>query len=119
VLVIEDNADAAHSLEEALAIEGHVVEVAYTGPDGIAAARRFRPEVLLCDIGLPGMDGYAVAREFGADPLLRPVYLIALTGYAQREDRERSAEAGFRAHLVKPATLDAVRRVLATVPEQE
>ncbi|HEY3354988.1 MAG TPA: ATP-binding protein [Polyangia bacterium] len=112
VLVIEDNPDAAHTLREVLEIEGHKVEIAYSGPEGLAAARHFRPEVLLCDIGLPGMDGYAVAHAFREDTRLRDVYLVALTGYAQAEDRQRATAAGFQAHLAKPSTLDAIRRVL-------
>ena len=67
VLVIEDNVDAADSLREVLLFGEHEVEVAYNGPQGIAKAREFRPDVVLCDIGLPGMDGFAVARAFRAD----------------------------------------------------
>ena len=70
MLVIEDNVDAAESLREALELGGHEVAVAYDGPEGLAKARAFEPEVVLCDIGLPGMDGYEVARALRADAAL-------------------------------------------------
>lgn len=113
VLVIEDNADAADSLREALLLSGHDVEVAYGGPAGIETARTFRPEVVLCDIGLPEMDGYEVARAMRADPDLGRVRLVALTGYAGPEDVAKAKEAGFDAHLAKPPSLDAIERALA------
>ena len=113
-LVIEDHVDAAESLALLLQLIGHETEVAFDAAQGLEAARRFRPEVVLCDIGLPGaMDGYAAARAFRADPELRGVFLVALTGYGQEEDRRKAAEAGFDAHLTKPADLDALRRLLA------
>ncbi|HEV2844398.1 MAG TPA: response regulator [Thermoanaerobaculia bacterium] len=113
-LVIEDHVDAAESLALLLQLIGHEVEVAFDAVQGLEAARRFRPEVVLCDIGLPGaMDGYAAARELRADPELRAVYLVALTGYGQEEDRRKALEAGFDSHLTKPADLDELRRLLA------
>ena len=101
----------ARSLE----LDGHVVEVAYTGREGIEKARAFQPDVVLCDIGLPGMDGYEVARAMRADPELGTVGLVALTGYAQPEDVERASEAGFDAHLAKPPSIDTLERALAEV----
>ena len=91
----------------------HTVELAYSGEDGVAKARRFRPDVILCDIGLPGMDGYEVAREARDDPALREARLIALSGYAAPQDVARALEAGFDAHLAKPPTLDAIEEALA------
>jgi CheY-like chemotaxis protein len=96
LVVIEDNVDAADSLKEVLELMGHEVTVAYDGPSGLAAARKLRPEVLLCDIGLPGMDGYEVARAFRADEALRGTLLVALTGYALPEDLQRAQEAASR-----------------------
>lgn len=113
-LVIEDHQDAAESLALLLKLGGHETEVAFDAGEGLEKARRFRPEVVLCDIGLPGaMDGYDVARALRADPELRSAFLIALTGYGQEEDRRRALEAGFDAHLTKPADLDVLRRLLA------
>ncbi len=114
VLVIEDNIDAADSLREALEFCGHRVAVAYSGPDGIARAREFRPDVVLCDIGLPGMDGYEVARAFRDDETLQGTFLVALSGYALPEDLQRAAEAGFQRHLPKPPNVDDLEELLAT-----
>jgi PAS domain S-box-containing protein len=115
VLVIDDNEDAANTLREVLQLDGHLVEVAYTGREGLEKARAFRADVVLCGIGLPGMDGYEVARTMRADPGLRGVGLVALSGYAQPEDVEMAREAGFDAHLAKPPSIDALERVLVEV----
>jgi PAS domain S-box-containing protein len=113
ILVVEDNPDAAASLREALEMGGHAVAVAYEGAEAIARARQFRPEVVLCDIGLPGMDGYAVAQALRADESLRRVLLVALSGYAQPEDVQRAREAGFDGHLAKPANPEQIEELLA------
>jgi two-component system, chemotaxis family, CheB/CheR fusion protein len=90
--------------------------VAYNGPQGIERAHELRPEVVLCDIGLPGTDGYEVARALRRDDALEGVYLVALTGYARPEDVQRASEAGFDAHLAKPPLVHRLRELLATVP---
>jgi PAS domain S-box-containing protein len=113
VLVIEDNVDAADSLRDVLRLQGHEVAVAYGGLSGIATAREFHPEIVLCDIGLPGMDGYEVARAFRADEALRGAHLVALSGYALADDLRRAAEAGFDEHLTKPASFEKLAAVLA------
>ncbi len=115
VLVIEDNVDAAESLEEALELDGHEVAVAHDGQEGLDKARVFAPDVVLCDIGLPTMDGYEVARAIRADGALHDVALVALTGYALAEDLARAAQAGFDRHLAKPPDLGTLERVLAEV----
>ncbi|MBI5491158.1 MAG: PAS domain-containing protein [Deltaproteobacteria bacterium] len=112
VLIIEDNDDAADTLREALSLSGHVVRTARDGPSGIEAAREFRPEVVLCDIGLPGMDGFEVARTFRADARLREARLVAVSGYALPEDLERSSAAGFDHHLAKPPSLAQIEDLL-------
>jgi PAS domain S-box-containing protein len=112
VLIIEDNIDAAGSLKEALELDGHEVEVAYDGPEGLTKARAFQPEVVLCDIGLPGMDGYEVARAFRADDALAGAFLVALTGYALPEDLQRAEDAGFERHLAKPPTFEKLSELL-------
>jgi PAS domain S-box-containing protein len=117
VLIVEDNIDAADSLREALEFDDHEVAVAYNGPDGLAKARQFRPEVLLCDIGLPGMDGYQVARAFRADDALKGAFLVALTGYARPEDLAQAHQAGFEHHLAKPPSLEKLEKLLADIPE--
>jgi two-component system CheB/CheR fusion protein len=118
ILVIEDNLDAAESLQLALKLEGHEVTVAYDGPQGIERARQLTPEVVLCDIGLPDMDGYAVAKALRREPGLRDTFLVALTGYALPEDQRRAADAGFDAHLTKPATVEGVEEVMARAPRR-
>ncbi|HEX2223663.1 MAG TPA: ATP-binding protein [Thermoanaerobaculia bacterium] len=102
VLVIEDNMDAAETLHDLLELFGYRVTVAHSGPEGIETARSFRPQVVLCDIGLPGMDGYAVARQLRREPAVAGARLIALTGYGRDSDRQLAEEAGFDLHLVKP-----------------
>jgi CheY-like chemotaxis protein len=99
---VDDNVDGLESLATLLELTGHVVETAADGPSALAAARVFNPDVVLMDIGLPGMNGYEVARRLRADPAFRETRLIALTGWGQDTDRERSREAGFDLHLVKP-----------------
>jgi PAS domain S-box-containing protein len=113
VLVIDDNVDIAECLREALELGGHEVEVAYTGAEGLAKARSFRAEVVLCDIGLPVMDGYQVAQAFRADEALRDVYLVAVSGYALPADVERATKAGFNHHMAKPVSIEQLEEVLA------
>lgn len=100
VLVIEDNIDAAESLKILLELRGHQVAVAHSGADGLRQACTQKPEVVLCDVGLPGsLDGYAIARVLREDPELRPTYLTAMTGYGQEEDRRQAMAAGFDVHI--------------------
>jgi len=87
--------------------------VATDGLSGITRARELKPEVVICDIGLPDVDGYEVARELRKDAALRSTRLIALSGYAQPEDRERAREAGFEAHLGKPAPLNELNELVS------
>jgi PAS domain S-box-containing protein len=118
VLIIDDNVDLAESLRELLEFENHQVEVAYSGPEGLTKAREFRPEVILCDIGLPGMDGYEVARAFRTAEAPERVFLVALTGYALPADLQRAIEAGFDRYLVKPVDLNAIKQMLAQAPSR-
>lgn len=113
ILIIEDHADLAESLRELLEIDGHEVEIARSGPEGLAKARDYRPEVVLCDIGLPGMDGYGVARAIRADASLKEAVLVAMTGYAFLQDIQRALAAGFDEHLPKPPDMAALNRVVA------
>jgi PAS domain S-box-containing protein len=115
VLVVEDNVDAANTLREVLEMSGHAVQVAHTGPEAIARAREFHPQVVLCDIGLPGMDGYEVARAFRADPALSGTHLVALSGYALPEDVQRATDAGFEVHLPKPPSVERLEATLGAL----
>ncbi|MGC4076237.1 MAG: ATP-binding protein [Rubrivivax sp.] len=105
VLIVDDNVDAAELLAEYLKDQGFDVRTVHDGLSALAAARAFRPDVALVDIGLPVMDGYEVARRLGQDLACPGLRLIAVTGYGQQQDRERSASAGFHEHLVKPVDL--------------
>jgi PAS domain S-box-containing protein len=113
VLVIEDNRDAASSLRDALELAGHEVAVAADGREGMVRARELRPDLVLCDIGLPEMDGYDVARALRSDPETAELRLVALSGYALPEDVQRAHDAGFDAHLAKPPDLARVAELLA------
>jgi len=113
VLVIEDNIDAADALRDVLELEGHAVDVAHDGAEGIWVARQQRPEIVLCDLGLPGLSGYDVARELASDEVLRGTTLVALSGYAAPDDVARARAAGFGHHLAKPVDLERLRAVLA------
>jgi signal transduction histidine kinase/ActR/RegA family two-component response regulator len=104
VLVVDDNADAATSLAMFLRICDHEVEVANDGVDAIETAERFRPEVIFLDIGMPRLDGYGACRRIRATSWGKPMVIVALTGWAQEEDRRKTREAGFDAHLVKPVS---------------
>jgi PAS domain S-box-containing protein len=118
VLIIEDNVDGAETLRDVLELCGHDVRVAFDGREGLEVARAFRPEVVLCDIGLPGMTGYEVARAIRSDERLRGTVLVALTGYSLPEDQRRATEAGFAYHVRKPPDLDELIRLLdAASPE--
>jgi CheY-like chemotaxis protein len=111
VLVVEDNPDSAELLATILEFDGHLARVAHDGPSAIVEARNFQPDVVLCDIGLPGMDGYAVAECLHKEqPGIR---LIAVTGYGQSEDLQRTVQAGFTHHLVKPLEAGELRRLLS------
>ena len=111
VLVVDDNVDAANALGQLLRMLGHEVEVAHDGPRALQGARDFSPDVALIDIGLPVMDGYDLAQRLRSQcgPVTR---LIAVTGYGLERDRERSSQAGFTDHLVKPIELASLQRLL-------
>jgi two-component system CheB/CheR fusion protein len=115
VLVVEDNADCAQALAILLRLGAHQVLIAPDGPAALEAARGFRPDVVLLDIGLPRMDGYEVARRLRALEGLERVTLVAVTGYGQDKDRRRARKAGFDHHLVKPVEATVLRDLLARV----
>jgi len=114
VVVVDDSVDTAESFAELLELKGHEVRAAHDGPSALELCRTFRPDVVFLDIGLPGMTGYQVAERLrateGGDetPLL-----VAVTGYGQAASRQRSSEAGFDRHLLKPIDLREVLELLA------
>ena len=113
VLLVEDHDDAARGLSLLLTVNGYVVTVARDGDEAIALAEAGAFDAVLSDLGLPGSrDGYAIARALRAMPQYRATRIIALSGFGRAEDIARSSEAGFDAHLVKPATLDAIEAAL-------
>ena len=116
ILIVDDNRDAATSLALLLQLSGAETEMAYDGLTAIETGARFRPDVILLDIGLPGLNGYEAARRIREEPWGRAVMLVAVTGWGQAEDRERSKAAGFDAHLVKPVDHAALVKLLASRP---
>jgi PAS domain S-box-containing protein len=113
VLVVDDNRDAAETLSALLEIMGHTAPVAADGHQALRMIASFRPQVVFLDIGMPGMSGYEVAQAVRGDPQFDGVHLVALTGWGGEADRARTREAGFDAHLTKPATVAAIESVLA------
>ncbi len=112
VLVVDDNADAAESLAEIARMLGHDVDVANDAATALDKAQANPFDVVLCDIGLPGMSGYDVARALRASGGAK-MQLIAVSGYAQPEDVRRAVEAGFDAHVPKPADIEELMKLLA------
>ena len=112
VLIVDDSEDGAESLAMLLQFGGHETYKAHDGLAAIEAARRLRPDVVLLDIGLPGLNGYEVCSRIRQEPWGKGVTLVALTGWGQDEDRDRSREAGFDAHMVKPVDFDALLKLL-------
>ncbi len=112
VLVVDDNRDSAESLADLLRSHGHEVDVAFDGTTALEKLRSRRPDVVLCDIGLPGMNGYEVVKAARANGG-RDVRFVALSGYARAEDVQRSLEAGFDAHVAKPPDPEEIARLLA------
>jgi CheY-like chemotaxis protein/two-component sensor histidine kinase len=103
ILIVEDNIDAAESLAAWLRLRGHTVRTTHDGVAGVNAAREFRPNVAVLDIGLPGANGYLVAEQLRQSAETKNILLIAVSGYSSIDFRRRAAEAGFNHYLIKPA----------------
>ncbi|HKB40632.1 MAG TPA: ATP-binding protein, partial [Gemmataceae bacterium] len=116
ILVVDDNKDAADSLAMLLGVLGNDVRTAGDGWRAVEVAGEYRPDLVFLDIGLPGMDGYAVARRLRALPALGGAVLVAVTGYGSLGDRQRSEEAGFYGHMVKPVEFAALEELLTALP---
>jgi PAS domain S-box-containing protein len=113
VLIIDDNADAAATLQQMLELQGHRVRTAGSGEDGLACVAAERPDLVLVDIGLPGIDGHEVARTLRARYGAQCPRLVALSGWGQESDRLRSGQAGFEQHFTKPVEPDVIAALLA------
>jgi CheY-like chemotaxis protein len=113
VLVVDDNRDGAESLAMMLRLLGDEVATASDGLDAVEKAGRFRPEVILMDVGMPRLNGLDATRRIREQEWGRGITIIALTGWGQDGDKERSREAGCDGHLVKPVSLPDLERVLA------
>lgn len=113
VLIVDDNIDSADSLAMLLQLGGHDVHVAYDGLQALDLAARLQPQVLLLDLGLPGLDGCELCRRIRQQPWSAQALLIAVTGWGQAADKQRSRDAGFDGHLVKPVDVQALERLIA------
>lgn len=119
VLVVDDNQDSAESLALLLGFSGHAAEVAHDGSTALEIAERQRPQLVLLDLGMPKMNGYEVCRALRKRDWAGSTRIAAVTGWGQDEDRRRTREAGFDAHLVKPVSLPALMSLLATTASAE
>lgn len=113
VLVVDDNVDAADTLSILVQSAGAEVRTAYGGEDALDVGRTFQPDAVLLDVGMPGLDGYATCRQLRTEPWGRTAHVVAITGWGQPRDRQRALDAGFDAHLTKPADPCAIQRLLA------
>jgi signal transduction histidine kinase/ActR/RegA family two-component response regulator len=119
VLIVDDNVDSARSLSLLLECKGYSVRMANDGLTGLSLASGFRPQIVLLDIGMPGMNGYDVARRIREQPWGKAAALIAVTGWSQAEARQRTQEAGFDAHVVKPLEPALLDKLLSTLPGRD
>ncbi len=119
VLIVDDNTDSAASLAMLLQVSGQETHTAHDGLEALKAAERLQPDVILLDLGLPKLNGYEVCRQLRQQRWGKRVVIVAVTGWGQDEDREKSMEAGFDAHMVKPPDYAALMRLLATRPSEE
>jgi PAS domain S-box-containing protein len=113
ILVVDDNHDAAESLSELLGTLGHNTRVAHSGPEAVATAVEFHPDLVFLDIGMPGISGYEVARRLRKHPEVSSAMLVALTGWGTEEDKRKARDAGFDEHVTKPIDMAAIDTVLA------
>ena len=113
VLVVDDINDVAETMAMLLDLEGFEVRIANNGPDALEIARHFKPDVVLCDIGLPRMDGHEIARQLRLLDRLEPLTLVAMTGWGGEDDMRKTRESGYDFHLVKPVSADVVKAILS------
>lgn len=118
ILVADDNLDAAESLTLQLQLAGHDVRTVHDGLEALAVAKTFKPHIVLLDLGMPKMDGYETARNMRLRSWGKGATLIALTGWGQQPDRQRTSEAGFDVHLVKPVSEAQLFHALASAGQK-
>jgi PAS domain S-box-containing protein len=117
VMVVDDNVDTVETLAMLVKESGHDVRTAFDGSEVLEAVLDYRPHIVLLDIGLPGLNGLEVAKQLRQQPALQNVVLVAMTGYGQEGDRQRSREAGFDHHLVKPGDFGKLLQIMTTISE--
>jgi signal transduction histidine kinase/ActR/RegA family two-component response regulator len=117
ILVVDDNRDGASTFAALLKLAGNETCVVHDGLEAVEAAERYRPDVVFLDIGLPTLNGYDACRRIRAGSLNEDLVVVAMTGWGRDEDRNKSNEAGFDVHMVKPVNFDAVLSLLASLPE--
>jgi CheY-like chemotaxis protein len=113
IMVVDDNQNAAEVMGMLLKALGNDVRTVFSGLEAIEVAERFRPDLILLDIGMPKMNGYETARRLRDQPWGKEIVLAALTGWGQEEDKRRTREAGFNHHFVKPVDMNVLQRFLA------
>jgi PAS domain S-box-containing protein len=116
ILIVDDNKDGARSLAMLLKLAGHETDIAHDGLKALEAAERLRPDAVLLDIGLPKLNGYEVCRRIREQPWGKDLVLIAVSGWGQEEDRDKSRDAGFNDHIVKPVDHDTLMKLIADLP---
>jgi CheY-like chemotaxis protein len=112
VLIVDDNADSADSLGRLIERMGHEAVTAYDGNSALERARTFPADVIFLDLCMPGLDGFEVCRQLRQQPVAKRPSIVALTGWSREEDRERTRDAGFDSHIVKPIDEVTLARVL-------
>jgi PAS domain S-box-containing protein len=115
VLIVDDNRDSADTLSTLLQVMGCEIEVAYDGESALAAGARFKPDAVLLDLGMPKLNGFETCERMRAEPWGQSICIVAVTGWGQDEDRRRTKEAGFDAHMVKPADPGKLTELLASI----
>jgi PAS domain S-box-containing protein len=116
ILIVEDRREIAKALTRLLEANGHTTHVAYDGQQGVEAAREFRPDIVLVDVGLPELDGYETCRRIRSEQWGQHMVLVALTGYGQAADVRAAKAAGFNHYLLKPVLYQVLAKVFAGVP---
>ncbi|EKM99498.1 MULTISPECIES: response regulator [unclassified Acidocella] len=119
ILVVDDTVEVAQTVGWMLDEMGHDYELLHDGHGALDAARRYRPDIILLDIGLPGLNGYEVCRLLRQEAALRGIQIVAQTGWGQERDKERAAEAGFDHHLVKPVSFEALEALIADIAQHD